>query len=515
MDPQANPPATRALAAPRPPLGRRGRWIGTVIALALLAGLGGLAWYLVAKPQAAGAAAATARRMPSLTVGVATATRADLPVILEALGTVTPTATVRVQAQVSGVLKEVHFKEGQTVKAGDLLATIDPRPFEMALLQATGQRQRDEAQLDNARLTLERFQALLAQDSIARQEVDTQAALVKQLEGTINTDRASEGTARINLGFTRVVAPISGRVGLRAVDAGNVVGPGDANGIAVITQISPIDVEFAVPQDRIPEVQAQARNGTPLNAFALDRARVSTLDTGTFVSLDNQVDVQTGTVRAKARFPNTNQALFPSQFVNLRLQVRTDKDAVVVPITALRLGSSGDYVYVVNADRTVSVRPVQRGLATADKVAIASGLEVGERVVTEGADRLKDGASVTLPGEGGGRPAGGASRPAGNASAPARLPADGAAIPAATPAAKTSGPATQGRPAAPPAAASAADTSAVPLPTPEQRKRLLGAVKDDPVQLERRQRLLEAIDRGDPAALERWKSVRARLNAAP
>jgi multidrug efflux system membrane fusion protein len=231
-------------------------------------------------------------------------------------------------------------------------------------------------------------------------------------------------------------------------------------------------------------------------------------------SLDNQVDVQTGTVRAKARFPNTNQALFPSQFVNLRLQVRTEKDAVVVPITALRLGSSGDYVYVVNADRTVSVRPVQRGLTTADKVAIAGGLQVGERVVTEGADRLKDGASVTLPGDAGGRPAGGASRPAGNASASVRPPADGAAIPAA-PAAKTSGPATPGGPAAPSAAPTGADTSVVPLPTPEQRKRLLGAVKDDPVQLERRQRLLEAIDRGDPAALERWKSVRERLNASP
>lgn len=504
MDPQPKPPATRALTAPSPPLGRRGRWVGTAVALALLAGLGGLAWYLVAKPQTAGASATPGRRTPPLTVGVATATQADLPVILEALGTVTPTATVRVQAQVSGVLTAVHFKEGQMVKAGELLATIDPRPFEMALLQATGQRQRDEAQLDNARLTLERFQTLLAQDSIARQEVDTQAALVKQLEGTINTDRASEGTARINLGFTRVVAPISGRVGLRAVDAGNVVGPGDANGIAVITQISPIDVEFAVPQDRIPELQTQARNATPLKAFALDRARVNTLDTGNFVSLDNQVDVQTGTVRAKARFPNPNQALFPSQFVNLRLQVRTEKDAVVVPVTALRLGSSGEYVYVVNADRTVSARTVQRGLATADKVAIASGLNAGERVVTEGADRLKDGASVTLPNEGGSRAAGGASRPDGTAPAPAISGASTAASPTArsAPAAPTAMPGPAG------------DTGAVPLPTPEQRKRLLGAVKDDPVQLERRQRLLEAIDRGDPAALERWKTVRERLNAA-
>ncbi len=501
---------------PRPPMTRRRAWIGSAIALALLAGLGGLAWYLVAQPATTGTGASPGRRVPPLTVGVATAARADLPVVLEALGTVTPNATVKVQAQVSGVLKAVHFKEGQIVKAGELLASIDPRPFEMALLQATGQRQRDEAQLDNARVTLERFKTLLAQDSIARQEVDSQATLVKQLEGTLNTDRANEGTARINLGFTRVVAPISGRVGLRAVDAGNVVGPGDANGIAVITQISPIDVEFAVPQDRIPEVQAQARKATPLKALALDRSRVTALDTGAFVSLDNQVDVQTGTVRAKARFPNTQQALFPNQFVNLRLQIRTEKDAVAVPITALRLGSAGDYVYVVNADRTVSVRQVQRGIATADLVAIASGLKVGERVVTEGADRLKDGASVTLPGEGGGRPAGAASPPTSPGSAPVGPAASSATTPTATPAITPQSTASPGGPAATPSATPvAADHSTVPLPTPEQRKRLLAAVKDDPAQLERRQRLLDGIDRGDPAALERWKSVRERLNAAP
>lgn len=494
-----HPPTTLPPATPRPRMGRRGKVIGTVIAVLVLAGLGGLAWYLVAQPQAAGGAAR--RGIPPVTVGVAAAVRTDIPVILEALGTVTPAATVRVQAQVSGVLKEVLFKEGQMVKAGQLLATIDPRPFEMALLQASGQRQRDEAQLDNARLTLQRYQTLLSQDSIARQEVDTQAALVKQLEGTINTDRAAEGTARINLGFTRVVAPIGGRVGLRVVDAGNVVSAGDANGLAVITQVSPIDVEFAVPQDRIPELQTQARSGTSLPAFALDRARTTTLETGSFVSLDNQVDVQTGTVRAKARFPNQGLALFPSQFVNLRLQVRTEKDAVVVPITALRLGSNGDYVYVVNADRTVSSRPVKRGLATADKVAIASGLAVGERVVTEGADRLKDGARVTLPGEGGGR----AAAAAGGASSP-----DGRASPRQDGAPSATRPAS--RAASTPVAA---DRASIGLPTPEQRRRLLDAVKDDPVQLERRQRLLEAIDRGDPAALERWKTIRERLGAAP
>jgi multidrug efflux system membrane fusion protein len=281
-----------------------------------------------------------------------------------------------------------------------VLATIDPRTFEMALLQARGQRQRDQAQLESARVTLARFRTLLEQDSIARQEVDTQAALVKQLEGAIMTDRAAEGIAQINVAYTQVKAPIGGRVGLRTVDIGNLVSSGDANGIAVITQLAPIDVEFAVPQDQVPEVQERIRQNATLAAIALDRTRTETLASGKFLALDNQVDVQTGTVRAKARFVNGDQKLFPSQFVNLRLQVRTILNAVVVPVTALRHGANGDFVYVLNAaQRTVSLRPVTRGQATVDKVEIRSGLKPGEQVITEGADRLKDGAKVTLPGE--------------------------------------------------------------------------------------------------------------------
>jgi multidrug efflux system membrane fusion protein len=357
-------------------------------------------------------------------VGVATAERADIPIVLEALGTVTAAATVTVRPQVSGVMKQVLFKEGQMVQAGQLLATIDPRPFELALMQATGQRQRDEAQLENARLTLQRYRTLLSQDSIARQDVDTQAALVKQLEGTVTTDRAAEGTARLNLGYSRVLAPVSGRVGLRAVDVGNVVSTSDANGIAVITQVSPIDVVFAIPQDQVAEVQARTYGTSPekddksddksstqtatknkpnndmLPVTALDRTRVTTLDSGRFLALDNQVDTQTGTVRAKARFPNEKLALFPSQFVNIRLLLRTINGAVVVPVTALRNGSNGDFVYVLNSnDHTVALRPVTRGQATVDKIEIVSGLTAGEKVITEGADRLKDGARVTLPGD--------------------------------------------------------------------------------------------------------------------
>ncbi len=421
MDTRTTPEPTQL-----PPVrSRRSRLAGSVIAVAAMAGLGGLAWYLTHQPAAGGAAPGAApaggpaaaapggpggpagpgaggRRGGATTVGVATAEKADLPVTLEALGTVTAAATTTVRPQVSGILQQVLFKEGQMVKAGQVLAQIDPRQFEMALLQASGQRQRDEAQLENARLTLERYRTLLGQDSIARQDVDTQAALVKQLEGTVMTDRAQEGTARLNLGYTKVLAPISGRVGLRVVDVGNLVGASDASGIAVITQLAPIDVEFSVPQDSVPLVMQQANSGASLTAVALDRTRTSVLESGKFSALDNQVDVQTGTVKAKARFANSRSTLFPSQFVNLRLELRTIKDAVMVPVTAVRHGAKGDFVYVLKEDKSVTVRSITRGQATAEKVQIASGLQVGEQVITEGADRLKEGAKVTLPGAGNG-----------------------------------------------------------------------------------------------------------------
>jgi multidrug efflux system membrane fusion protein len=397
--------------APRP--SRRTKLIGTLLAIVAMIALGGLAWYLTHQEPATGARPGAGagggggggggggrRGTPATTVGVATAEKADIPVVLDALGTVTAAATATVRPQVSGILQKIHFSEGQLVKAGQVLATIDPRSFEMALLQSTGTRQRDEAQLESAKVTLERYRTLLAQDSIARQDVDTQAALVKQLEGTAITDRAAEGVARLNLSYTKIKAPITGRVGLRVVDMGNLVSSGDAAGIAVITQLSPIDVEFAVPQDQVPALQGRLAEGAKLPAIALDRTRTDTLASGAFAALDNQVDTQTGTVRAKARFANDKQTLFPSQFVNLRLELRTIKDAVMVPVTALRHGSSGDFVYVLNAaERTVAVRPVTRGQSTVDKVEIKTGLKLGEQVITEGADRLKDGAKVTLPGD--------------------------------------------------------------------------------------------------------------------
>jgi multidrug efflux system membrane fusion protein len=424
---------------------KRSRIVGGIIAVLAMVALAALAWHLTHRaPQGGGAPGAAGagarggagggggpggggggggrRGAPATTVGVATAEQVDIPVTLEALGTVTPAAVATVRPQVSGVLQKINFTEGQLVRAGQVLATVDPRQSEIALLQATGQRQRDEAQLENARLLLSRYRTLLEQDSIARQEVDTQAALVKQLQATVKTDTAAENLARLNLSYAQVKAPISGRVGLRTVDIGNLVSSGDANGIAVITQFSPIDVEFAVPQDQVPELQGRIAQNAKLPAIALDRTRSATLATGRFAALDNQVDTQTGTVRAKARFENTDNKLFPSQFVNLRLQVRTIEGAVVVPVNALRHGANGDFVYVLNPQaRTVALRNVTRGQATGDKVQVATGLKAGEQVITEGADRLKDGAKVTLPGDRPQGAGGGAGRQGGR-----RAQADGA-----------------------------------------------------------------------------------------
>ena len=516
MDPHTPPepsfePLPAAVAPTHPPVRRR-RWAGALLAIVLLVALGGGAWYLVkrSKEPAAGAPGAGGRgpgaagaRGPGgpggagaqNTVGFAVARQADVPIQLDALGTVQPLANVTVQPQVSGVLTAVLFKEGQMVKKGDVLATIDPAPFQIALSQATGARQRDESQLSAAKVTLERYRTLLGQDSIARQDVDTQAALVKQLEGTVTIDSANESTAKLNLAYTRITAPVGGRVGLRPIDAGNYVSIGNTSGVAVITQLSPIDVAFSVPQDRVPEIQQRLAAGAQLPVTAFDRTRIKQLATGLFSTLDNSVDTATGTVKSKARFANTSAELFPNQFVNVRLLLRTISAAVVVPVTALRHGPNGDYVYVINEDKTVSQRPVTRGDSSVDNVAIMSGLKSGEEVVTEGGDRLKDGARVQTT----------VDRPAGAASGAANSRRQGTAVPAVAP--PTGSIAT---PMASGGTTATTATSAIKPPNAEQRQRLLDAVKDNPEQLERRKRLLEAIDRNDPAALERWQRLAER-----
>ena len=405
------PLAPLALPAPARPISSRKRWVGSLVALVVVVSVGAAAWYLTHQPTKVpegavgpggpgrpGGPGGGGRGGSGSTVGIATAKQADIPVLLDALGTVTPAANVTVRPQVSGVLTRVLFKEGQMVKAGDLLATIDPRAYEMALAQAQGARMRDEAQLAAAKVTVQRYRTLLAQDSIARQEVDTQVALVAQLEGTLAIDRANEGTARVNLGYCRITAPMAGRVGLRPVDAGNYIAAGDAGGVAVITQVAPIDVTFAVPQDRVPEIQERVTNGARLPVSAFDRTRTRQLAQGMFSTLDNLVDTTTGTLKAKARFANADGRLFPNQFVNVQILLRTISAAVVVPVTALRHGPGGDFVYVLQPDRTVQLRKVTRGDASVENVVIATGLQAGEQVVTEGADRLKDGARVRCAG---------------------------------------------------------------------------------------------------------------------
>lgn len=443
--------------APTPPPSiapPRRRWLGRLLALLLVAALVGAAWWLVqrAKAPAGGAPSAGAPRGgpggpggppggsggASVTVGVAAARLGELPVLIDALGTVTPPITSTLVPQVSGVLTEVLFTEGQMVTKGQVLARIDVRPYEQTLLQARGARAKDEAQLAAARVTLGRYQTLLAQDSIARQDVDTQAALVKQLEGVVEADRASERAAELNVSFASIRAPISGRIGLRAVDPGNLVSSNSATGIANITQITPIDVVFTVPQDRVPAVQAAQRKGK-LPVAALDRARTQTLAEGQFLTLDNQVNITTGTVRAKARFANTDGALFPNQFVNARLQLGTAA-GLLVPVTAVRTGPQGDYVYVVDDGRTAHMRPVTRGMATVDQVLIVQGLQAGERVVTEGGDRVKDGARVQLAGDASAGGGGARSGKRGGASAPgAASPNAAASGSAQAPSAPSSG----------------------------------------------------------------------------
>ena len=334
------------------------------------------------------------RPVPVLT---AASRSGDIDVSLNAIGTVTAFNTVTIKPRVDGLLQRIAFQDGQTVKAGDLLAEIDPRPIAAALEQASGQLKRDEALLANARLDLERYKGLLAKDSIARQQVDGQEAQVRQLEGTVQTDRALVDTARLNLSFTRVTTPVSGTLGLRQVDAGNMVRASDAGGLVIVTQTQPISVMFAIPAVQLPAVQAQIRAGKGLAVEAWDRDGRRQLASGRLISTDNLIDTSTGTVKLKAQFDNRDGALFPNQFVSARLRIDTRRDVVLVPSAAILKGAQGSFVYVVNEqDKTAHMRPVVTGTATTDTVAIESGLSAGEKIVVEGVDRLRDGAPVEL-----------------------------------------------------------------------------------------------------------------------
>jgi multidrug efflux system membrane fusion protein len=320
--------------------------------------------------------------------------RRDVDIHLDALGTVTPRNTVVVKSRVDGELMKLHFREGDMVRAGDLLAQIDPRSFEAQLAEAEGALARDQALLDNALVDLDRYETLLRQDSIAKQQVDTQAALVNQYRGAIAVDRAQIETAKLQLAYSRITAPISGRVGLRQVDPGNIISSGDANGIVTITQMQPITVLFSIPEVNLPTVLERMKQQAPIPVEAYNRNETRKLASGTLLTVDNQIDTTTGTIRLRAQFENEEGTLFPNQFVNVRMLVDVERDAVTIPLPGLQRGRSGDYVYVVENGETVALRNVKSGQVSGETVVIEDGLAPGEVVVIDGADKLRDGAKV-------------------------------------------------------------------------------------------------------------------------
>ncbi|MGA2314768.1 MAG: MdtA/MuxA family multidrug efflux RND transporter periplasmic adaptor subunit [Thermodesulfobacteriota bacterium] len=373
-------------------------WI--VLLVVCLLGVGAYVFFIKAQSRAAkqGQVPST----PGIPVVAVEAKKAGFNVYITGLGSATPLNTIIVRTRVDGQLMEALFREGQIVSLGELLAKIDPRPFEVQLMQAEGQLARDVAQLKNAQLDLQRFQVLWEQDSISKQQLDTQEALVRQLEGAIKTDQGQIDSAKLNLVYCQITAPISGRVGLRLVDPGNIVHASDVNGLVVITQVQPITVIFPIPEDSLPQVLARLKTGERLPVEAYDREMKQRLAVGSLLTVDNQIDPATGTVRLKAIFSNEKNELFPNQFVNARLLVDVRREATVVPAPALQRGPQGTFVYVVKADRTVSVRPITVAEIQGGEASIKTGLSPGELVVVDGADRLREGTRVELRAQSGG-----------------------------------------------------------------------------------------------------------------
>ena len=406
-----------------PPAGRRKRVLVYVIALLVIGVLAFAGWRLwgsgdgdAQKAQSAdgkggkagkGGASKGGGRFGGGAGGVqpvqaAAARVGDINIVQTALGTATALRTVTVKPRVDGLLASVNYVEGQIVPAGHPLAQIDPVPLQLALAQVEGQLARDAAQLNNARLDLDRYTTLLQQDSIAKQQVDQQAALVKQLEGTVKIDQAVVDNAKLQLSYTHITAPLGGKLGLRVVDPGNMVHSSDPNGVAVITQVDPMSVVFTIPQDTLPKVLQRLAAGDKPPVEAWDREQKSVLATGTLLSADNQIDVTTGTVKLKAQFPNPQGMMFPNQFVNVRMVIETLKGVVLVPAAAIQRGNQGTVVYIVKEDNTVTLRPVTVGPTEGQLTAVTQGLQAGERVITDGVDRIREGAKVevTEPGAG-------------------------------------------------------------------------------------------------------------------
>jgi multidrug efflux system membrane fusion protein len=369
---------------------RLGRRLGGAL---LLLALVALAWWIEQSPAQQHTRGRLADAGP-VPVVAATVRKGNIDITLDALGTAVPLATVLVKSQISGQLVHVDFQEGQTVKKGDLLAEIDSRPYELALKQAQGQIARDQAMLQGAELDLGRYKSLIASNAIARQQLDTTQAQVKQDEGTIAADEAQIGNANLNIAYCHIRAPVDGRVGLRLVDQGNYVAPSDSNGIVLITQLQPITVIFTVPEDDLPAILKRLHAGATLPVTAFDRSGTTELAHGTLTTLDNEIDATTGTVKLRALFANQDETLFPNQFVNVRLLVDQLQNVPVASLSAVQRGAPGSFVYLINADNTVSVRPIELGPSNGDKVAVKAGLSANDRIVVDGTDRLREGASI-------------------------------------------------------------------------------------------------------------------------
>ncbi|HBK06175.1 MAG TPA: multidrug transporter subunit MdtA [Acetobacteraceae bacterium] len=376
------------------PPSRRRLVLTSILALLIVAGV---VWWSRqgTAPQQGGGG----RNAAPMTIVPEVVGKGDIGINLNALGTVTSLATVTIRTQISGYLMQVDFKEGDEVRKGDLLAQIDSRPYEAALAQAKGQLARDEAMLKGAQVDLARYQGLAAQNAVPHQTLDTQIALVAQNQGTVEADRATVKSAEVNLQYCRIVSPLDGRVGLRLVDQGNYVTPGDANGLVVITQLKPISVLFPVPEDNLQAISKRIRAGAVLPAAAYDRSAATKIADGALQTFDSQIDPTTGTIKLRAQFSNEDEALYPNQFVNVRLLLDTHKDVTTISTAGIQRGVPGTFVYLVNADNTVSVRPVKLGVTDGDRVEVISGLAPGDRIVIDGADKLRDGAKINVRSE--------------------------------------------------------------------------------------------------------------------
>jgi membrane fusion protein, multidrug efflux system len=385
-----------------------GNWLRRWWVWVLAAGLLGLVLYsqlTKSSGQTTGGAAKSGASpaQPGVPVTAVAAKTGDIPIYLTGLGAVTPVHTVTVKSRVDGELMKVYYKEGQIVKKGALLAEIDPRPYQAQLTQAQGQMIRDQALLKNARTDLERYRTLSGQDSIAEQQYVTQKSLARQLEGTVKFDQGQIDNAKLQIVYSHITAPISGRLGLRIVDPGNIVHAADTTGLCVITQLEPITVIFTISEDNLPPVLDKLRAGARLTVDAWNREQTRKIATGYLLTIDNQIDPNSGTLRFRAEFDNQDHLLFPNQFVNARLLLDTRRGATVVPAAAIQRSSQGTFVYLVQADQTVTVRQVKLGPGEGDETAIDAGLAPGDRVVVEGAERLREGSKVELKGSGPGK----------------------------------------------------------------------------------------------------------------